>query len=320
TECGDRAELSDLPEDLPFWHEVSAAAETCLGSECPRYDECFVTRMRQRAAASDVVIVNHHLLCADASVRQNAYGEVIPSCSHAVLDEAHQLEDIATQYFGYGVSTYRVEDLAHDVERLAASACVPDAADRAQIMTAIDHLRDRARAFFTELALSHRNAGRGRSEERVRTSPSALAAGADAAMPVIVTLDGLQATLALLDGKPAEPGAADTDINLAALARRTGELRDDLRFLLRASDPDYVYFVEFRGRGVFLRATPIDVSSIVRELVLDRMRTTVLTSATLAVDCTFEYIRRRLGVSAAAEVRLASEFDFEQQAILYLPP
>src|SRR5207253_3528449 len=117
TESGDRAELEDLPEDLPFWNEVSATAETCLGSECPRYDDCFVTRMRQRAAASDVVIVNHHLLCADAAVRQSAYGEVIPACNYAIIDEAHQLEDLATQYFGYSVSNYRVEELARRIER-----------------------------------------------------------------------------------------------------------------------------------------------------------------------------------------------------------
>ena len=121
TETGDRAELEDLPEDLPFWNEVSATAETCLGTECPRYDDCFVTRMRQRAAAADVVIVNHHLLCADAAVRQSAYGEVIPACSLAVVDEAHQLEDVATQYFGVAVSTYRLEDLARDVERRRSS-------------------------------------------------------------------------------------------------------------------------------------------------------------------------------------------------------
>ena len=118
TDTGDRAELQDLPEDLAFWHDVSATADTCLGTECPRYDDCFVTRMRQRAAASDVVIVNHHLLCADAAVRQNAFGEVIPAFTRAILDEAHQLEDIATQYFGFNVSTYRLEELARDVERL----------------------------------------------------------------------------------------------------------------------------------------------------------------------------------------------------------
>ena len=102
--------------------------------------------------------------------------------------------------------------------------------------------------------------------------------------------------------------------------RRATDVRDDLRFLMRATDPDYVYFVEFRGRGVFLRASPIDVSAIVRELLLDRMQATVLTSATLAVDGSFDYIRDRLGIRHADEVRLASEFDFAAQAILYLPP
>ena len=99
----------------------SATAETCLGTECPRYDDCFVTRCASAPPQSDVVIVNHHLLCADAAVRQSAFGEVIPACSHAIVDEAHQLEDVATQYFGFSVSTYRVEELARDVERLVAA-------------------------------------------------------------------------------------------------------------------------------------------------------------------------------------------------------
>ena len=111
TETGDRAEIEDLPEDLPFWTEIAATTENCIGAECPRYDDCFVTRMRQRAAESDVVIVNHHLLCADAAVRQSAFGEVIPRCSRAIIDEAHQLEDVATQYFGLAVSNYRVDEL-----------------------------------------------------------------------------------------------------------------------------------------------------------------------------------------------------------------
>ncbi|MGE3511561.1 MAG: ATP-dependent DNA helicase, partial [Vicinamibacterales bacterium] len=151
TETGDRAELAELPEDLPFWSEVSASAETCLGSDCPRYDDCFVTKMRQRAAAADLVIVNHHLLCADAAVRQNAFGEVIPSCAHAVLDEAHQLEDVATQYFGVVVSTYRMEDYARDVERAAARSGW-DAVERESLDKAVSRLRDLARDCFTEVA------------------------------------------------------------------------------------------------------------------------------------------------------------------------
>ena len=117
TTTGDRAELRELPEDLPLWKDIAADVDTCLGSECPRYGDCFVTLMRQRAAESDVVIVNHHLLCADASVRRGAYGEVIPSCPTLVVDEAHQLEDVATQYFGVAFSNYRVDDLLRTPNR-----------------------------------------------------------------------------------------------------------------------------------------------------------------------------------------------------------
>jgi len=344
TETGDRAELEDLPEDLAFWNDVSATAETCLGGECPRYDECFVTRMRQRAAASDVVIVNHHLLCADAAVRQSAYGEVIPACNYAVVDEAHQLEDVATQYFGFSVSTYRLEELARDVERLDAG----DRRSKDDLAKAVGKLRDHARAFFTELAFAHRSDQTARAEERVRATQTSLALTADAAAHLTGALDIVEATLSLarlaplpapsvVDGKrrpakdarghtkdatedAAEDAHADGNEDALALATRARDLRTEIRFLLRGDDPEFVYFVEFRGRGVFLRASPIDVSRIVRELLLDRMRTTVLTSATLTVDGTFAYIRDRLGIGAAAELRLPSEFDFARQAILYLPP
>jgi ATP-dependent DNA helicase DinG len=332
TETGDRAELEDLPEDLPVWNDVSATAETCLGSECPRYDECFVTRMRQRAAASDVVIVNHHLLCADAAVRQNAFGEVIPACANAVVDEAHQLEDVATQYFGFSVSTYRLEELARDVER----AVMPDRSDRDDISRAVGRLRDHARAFFGALATAHRREG-GSPErplsahagnDRVRATPTTLYDASEAAAHLAGALDDVEATLALMatsesrqnsDDEHEERSGARLE-DLASLARRAGELRDELRLLLKANDSEFVYFVEFRGRGVFLRASPIDVSAIVRELLLDRVRTTVLTSATLTVDGSFNYIRERLGIRNAEEVRLASEFDFARQAVLYLPP
>jgi ATP-dependent DNA helicase DinG len=321
TETGDRAELEDLPEDLAFWNEVSATAETCLGTECPRYDDCFVTRMRQRAAEADVVIVNHHLLCADAAVRQNAFGEVIPACSNAIIDEAHQLEDVATQYFGYSVSTYRFDELARDVERLAKSGGL-DRVDADEISKAVERVRDRARTFFGDVAFAHRGEGRVKSDDRVRATPDSLAHAGDAAAHLTGALDILESTLALLSRAHLKDDAeqeADKDQSAVALARRAGTLRDELRFLLRATDDDYVYFVEFRGRGIFLRAAPIDVSTIVRELVLDKMRTTVLTSATLTVDGTFDYIRDRLGISGAEEICLQSEFDYPKQAILYLP-
>ena len=335
TETGDRAELQDLPEDLPFWNDVSATAETCLGAECPRYDECFVTRMRQRAAAADIVIVNHHLLCADAAVRQSAYGEVIPACAHAILDEAHQLEDIATHYFGVAISTYRVEELAQDVERLLSSGTLADHREALEIEKAVERLRRHARSFFADVAYGHRSSDRPRGEERVRATPLTLAGAADSAAALAGALDVIEASLALQEGGgTSRLDAAETAAparladgsereaaseEMAALARRASEIRSELRALLRADDPAYVYIVEFRGKGVFLRSSPIDVSAIIRELLLDRMRTTVLTSATLTVDGSFDYIRSRLGIRSADSVRLPSEFDFERQAILYLP-
>ena len=324
TATGDRAELEDLPEDLPFWSEVSATAETCLGTECPRYDECFVTRMRQQAAASDVVIVNHHLLCADAAVRQSAFGEVIPACTHLVLDEAHQLEDVLTQYFGLSVSNYRLDDLARDAERLTASVPLTDRKARDEISRAADRLRDRSRAFFSEIAFGHRSGDRLKSEERIRATDASLEGAREERAELTGALDHFEATFALM-GAPSGPAAAGDDDDsfreaAANLARRAGEIRNEIRFLLRASDPDFVYFVEFRGRGVFLRAAPIDVSTIVHEALFDRMQTTVLTSATLTVDGRFDYIRERLGIRGAHELRLTSEFDFSRQAVLYLPP
>jgi ATP-dependent DNA helicase DinG len=203
TDTGDRAELADLPEDLAFWNEVSATADTCLGTECPRYDDCFVTRMRQRAAASDVVIVNHHLLCADAAVRQSNYGEVIPACTRAILDEAHQLEDVATQHFGLSVSNYRIEELARDVERLVAAGGVDDPDARHEIAKVLERLRDHARAFFTELAFAHRGDKGARNEERVRATVESLGQARDAAAHLTGALDVVEATLALL--RPVRP-------------------------------------------------------------------------------------------------------------------
>jgi ATP-dependent DNA helicase DinG len=129
TDSGDRAEVEELPEELGFWNEIAATSENCLGSRCPRFQDCYVTRMRQRAAASDLIVVNHHLLCADASVRQGTYGEVVPECAFAIIDEAHQLEDVATQYFGIAVSNYRLEELARDGDRLLATRAMHDPND-----------------------------------------------------------------------------------------------------------------------------------------------------------------------------------------------
>ena len=344
TDTGDRAELRELPETLPLWSDIAAEADTCLGAQCPRYSDCFVTRMRQRAAESDVVIVNHHLLCADASVRQSVYGEVIPFCPTLVIDEAHQLEDVATQYFGRSLSAYRIEDLVRDGERLLPASAPQQTEEMAR---ALARVADRSRMFFSGLALARALHGGGAGQEsRVRYAAESLAEHFEEGTSLAGALEGLEATLALAPSSAAGaaesdrgPTAADANEAVVALQRRAGELRNDLRFLMRAADPDFVYYVETRGRGrsanadrpastgssgreatrSFLRASPLDVSRIVRDVLFDRMRTVVLTSATLAVDGSFEYLKGRLGIRQAEELRVASEFDYATQALLYLP-
>ena len=365
TETGDRAELRELPEDLPLWSEIAATADTCLGADCPSYNDCFVTRMRQRAAESDVVIVNHHLLCADAAVRQSEYGEVIPFCPTLVIDEAHQLEDVATQYFGSALSAYRIDDLVRDGERLlGAGRAGRD--DPEEFARALARVADRSRGFFSGLALARAPHGGGAGQEsRIRYTAESLAEHFEDGMALTGALEGLEATLALAQPPAAATtesdrglAATDTSEAVVALQRRAGELRTDLRFLMRAADPDFVYYIETRGPSrsatadrlastawsgreatgpafagrpgsagssgrdatrLFLRASPIDVSRIVRDVLFERMRAVVLTSATLAVDGSFEYVKGRLGVRQAEELRVTSEFDYAAQALLYLP-
>ena len=327
TTTGDRAELRDLPEDLPLWGRISADAETCLGTECPRYSDCFVTRMRQRAAESDVVIVNHHLLCADAAVRHGSFGEVIPGCPTLVVDEAHQLEDVATNYFGVAISNYRVDDLVRDGERLVATAHASRRDQREdgawsrrqieEVSRSLARVAEHSRRFFGEVGAA-RGAGDAPGEMRTRYSAASLLEPVESGLALAGALEGVEATLALAQQMAQSPDPALT-AGAETVGRRAGELHKDLRLLLRGDDPDLVYSLEIRGRGVFLRAAPVDVSRLVREAVFDRFRTVVLTSATLAVDGSFDYVKGRLGVREADELLVPSEFDFGRQALIYLP-
>jgi ATP-dependent DNA helicase DinG len=314
TNSGDRAELAEVPEDVPWWPALSATTENCMGSSCPKFQDCFVTKMRQQAAASDVVIVNHHLLCADAAVRQHSFGEVIPECQVAVVDEAHQLEDVATQYFGVAVSTYRVDDLGRDTDRVVTTAAM-SAVGLLDARAAIAGVRSAATTFFADLrwrrqGTGERVVGGGLFDERVRLSEAVMAGAVESGLMLITAVDSLAETL----GRVRSPSE-----ELENLCERCKSLGTDLRFLLACNDPAFVFFLEVRGRGVFLKASPVDVSRIVREHLLDRMRSVVLTSATLAINGSFDYVKARLGVTNATCLRLASEFDYTQQALLYLP-
>jgi ATP-dependent DNA helicase DinG len=298
TATGDRAEVADLPDGVDFWREISAASENCIGQSCPEFQACWVTRMRQEALAADIVIVNHHLLCADLAVRDgSSFGEVIPEYDTVILDEAHLLEDVATQYFGTQVSSHKFDDLCRDVERELRAARL----DAREVLAEVEGLRLRADRLFKRLSL-----GRGR-----RLGPDWMGPEeAEDASALLSRVEGLR-TAILAVRERTEP--------LTGLATRAQALGAETAFVLRAEEDTHVYFVEARGRGVFLRATPIDVSQRLRELLFEPVRAAVLTSATLAVDGGFKYLKDRLGLKEARELLLPSPFDFARQAVLYVP-
>jgi len=307
TETGDRGEIDDLPDDLPLWTELTATSEQCLGRECPSYTDCFVTRMRDRAADAQIIIVNHHLLCADASVRQGTFGEVIPECDLAIIDEAHQLEDVVTQYFGISLSTYRVDEFVRDATK-AVGELAPERGRAAVAITrGAGDVGDTGRRLFDLSRLELRSAGGTRS----RLTADVAGRLHDVGLRLSDAIDRLAGALASTEDLPEALGVIRT---------RARALGDDLKVLMAADDPGFVHFIEGRGRGVFLRAAPIDVADIVRTSVVGDRTATVLTSATLTVEASFDYALGRLGLAEADTLRLPSEFDFSQQAVLYLPP
>lgn len=306
TETGDRAELADMPDTFPFWTELTATSEQCLGRECPQFDDCFITRMRDRADNADIVVVNHHLLCADASVRQGDFGAVIPACDLAVIDEAHQLEDVVTQYFGVVFSGHRMDEFVRDAETAVASVPADQGRHAVAVQHAIGDVERASRRLFDRARLE---ATRERGD-RTTLTPDAAARLAGEGAALLEELDRLGSAIRAVEPVPDD---------LKAVVTRAGALRDDLRVLLAADDPAFVHFLEARGRGIALRAAPIDVAALVREKVIGDRSATVLTSATLTVAGAFDYVQGRLGLPTAATVRLPSEFDFQTQALVYLP-
>ncbi len=299
TETGDRSEVAELPDIVDFWREISASSENCIGQSCPDFDACFVTLMRQRAVEADLVVVNHHLLCADLAVRESSFGEVIPPYDTLIVDEAHLLEDVATQYFGVVVSSHRVDDLCRDVQRELAAAKL----DAREVLSEVASIRSHAEITFKLLS---RVAGRRLSPG---WQPPALTESADA---VASRLEGLRTAIRALPDCP-EP--------LLGLATRAQTLAEQLGFVLSATDDSHVYFVELRGRAVYARAMPIDVAPVLQEQLFQRTRAVVLTSATLAVDDRFDHLRSRLGIAASEseELLLPSPFDYSSQTVLYVP-
>ena len=301
TETGDRAELAFLPDDAELWSRLDARRETCTGQKCAQFERCFITEMHRRAADADLIIVNHHLFFADLALRQDDFGSILPEYSAVIFDEAHEIEDVASDYFGRQVSNYRLEELARDAEqamRITQSGKPP-------LLRRVTRLREKVHGFFDLLPLRE-----GRSAFEPGTRAAFLETHRASYDEMVGALKALEAEIAALPSKPDE---------LLVIARRAAELSSETAFLFESNEKNFVYWLERRGKGVFITATPIDVSSILRQHLFDAFDTIIMTSATLAVTGRFDFLKQRLGIQAAQETVLPHEFDYRQQALLYIP-
>ncbi|MDB4967988.1 MAG: DinG family ATP-dependent helicase YoaA [Myxococcales bacterium] len=310
TESGDRGELPDLADDSPAWRDVSPTQETRLGQKCKYFERCFVTQARRRAYAADIVIVNHHLFFADLALRSMRPDvQLLPPYEAVIFDEAHQLEDIATDYFGVGVSSLRLMALTRDLHRAVGQGNAPD-----KLLPTAGHVDACAMTLFD--ALRRRFAGKG---DRVTVDAATWSGETEeAAHAVDASLEELEAAAGAARGEELN----DRGDELGALGRRARAIRDDLALLVEGAqkyDRRHVFWAEQRGRTVLLHASPVDVSEIFRERLLGEVETAIFTSATLTAGGSFEFVRARLGLESAMEERLASPFDYARQALLYVP-
>jgi len=331
TETGDRAEVEDLPEHSSLWHKLDARSEVCLGQTCPNWESCFITQMRRKALESDIVIVNHHLFFADLSIKQQAAGApdagILPEAAAVIFDEAHELEDIASQYFGIALSNARFEELARDTESLLRAKAVSTSA----IESATQTIRERSKLFFSSLPVGPSDLGRLEFTDRA----DFLEARGDAYLGALNSLQRLEGELERL---------REVD-EAAGLRKRAADIRNHLKFLLESTDPNTVFWIERRATSglrnaarsgvgaastpfafsTHLLATPIDVSTLLADTLFAHYPSVILTSATLAVAAqdgtpSFEHLKRRLGIPFPKELVVPSHFDYAKQALLYLPP
>jgi ATP-dependent DNA helicase DinG len=323
TETGDRAELATLAEDAAAWRDIQSSSDTRIGAACEHFDACFVTKMRRDAEEANIVVVNHHLFFADLALRRGRGGEyasAIPPYDVVVFDEAHQIEDIATDFFGVRVSSSRVESLVRDARRALVAAKLLSVLGTGEAKSLLDGTTTASMRFF--MALGSR-ANHASGEARRILAEQDLEGDVKAAH---AALDGA------LDGLWAYALANDRHEAVSVLARRTRELRSDLRAVLhgRVASGDgevsaHVAWIDLRERSVAIGASPVELGATLREALFDRVPGVVCTSATLATgtsgtDPTFHFARARLGAPPETrELIVPSPFDIPARALLYLP-
>jgi len=299
TRSGDRAELAEVPEDSPLWPRVTSTTENCLGADCPLFNDCFVVKARRAAQEADIVVVNHHLLFADLAIKQEGFGEILPGAHAFILDEAHQIPELAGQFFSVSLSARQLNDLAND----ALAECAGVGGALALLQPLIDALTIAVKR--VRLALD-RFPGKGALTQVEHDSEfdKELAALRDAL-----------AALAEALGKHAERsrGLASVYERAETHAARLAEVCD-------SAARDAVHWYELSTHGFAFHATPLDLSQPLRELRAQSHAAWIFTSATLSVGGRFGHFARQLGLDDPTTLLLESPFEYARQALAYLPP
>ena len=323
TATGDRAELNHLPENSQLWSKLDARTEACLGQTCPDWEQCFVTQMRRKALESELIIVNHHLFFADLNIKQQAPeatdAGILPIAAAVIFDEAHELEEIASNYFGIGLSNARIDELTRDVEMMLRAK----QASSSSIESACATLKERSRSFFGALPMESQPLGRMPFDPTQRES--FLESDGDTYLATLNALQRVEAELERVKNVEETKG----------LVKRTSDIRMHLKFLLESDDKNTVFWIERRAtagvralaRGAYqpsfhthLQATPIDVSALLSTTLFNAYSSVILTSATLTVAGSFEHFTKRLGLTSTRELTVPSHFNYPSQCMLYLPP
>ena len=298
TENGDLAEVTDLTENDPVRRAITSTADNCLGSKCPRYDGCHVVEARRRAAEADVVVVNHHLLFADMALKEQGFGDLLPLADTLIIDEAHQIPDVATRFFGVEITSGQLAGLARDTAA-AMRTDAPDTPDLDSQATELDNaVREAADAFAGAAGRFEWSAIPPDARDRIESVKSRLAVLAEALGTVSVR-----------------------GVSIAAVSERSRELAARLsRIGSEPPEPGFARWAEGRPRGFGLHLAPLDTGPILAERVVAEDRAWILTSATLSVAGSLEHFAARVGMTDASLQIFDGSFDYREQTLCYLPP
>lgn len=299
TRSGEIAELSAVPESSPLWPQVTSTADNCLGQECPEYSRCHVLEARRRAQEADVVVVNHHLLLADMLLKEEGFGALLPGVDAVIVDEAHQLPEIATQYFGSSLSSRQCGELLQDIRKEYREA----AGDMPEFAQCIE-------AAQTALTESQNLLGHGQGRFEWQQFPQQ-ASAKQMLVTLYSALQAVQAGLEIL---------ASRSRGLESCRQRIESVTLRLQlFLDETVSDDQVRWVERYARNFTLNLTPLDAAQRFQSGMQQGQAAWIFLSATLSINGNFTHFRERLGLEQAHEVLLDSPFDYEHNALLYLP-